>query len=218
MKKKNKIILSSLAVLAPAAAGLVLWDRLPEVMTTHWGLSGEPNGFMSKPAVVFGLPALMLALHWICVFAASRDRNQKNLSEKMQALLLWIIPAVSMLTSAVTYASALGRKWNVGVLVMFPLGLMFAGIGNYLPKCGQNHTVGLRLKWTLADSENWNSTHRFAGKLMTAGGILISVTSPFALISPLAVFLLDMAVIFCMTIIPCVYSWRYFKTHGEGKQ
>ena len=32
---------------------------------------------------------------------------------------------------------------------------MFLVVGNYLPKCKQTYTVGIRLPWTLADEDNW---------------------------------------------------------------
>ena len=43
-KNKGKLILSSLVVLLPMVMGLLLWDRLPEQIATHWGVSGQPDG------------------------------------------------------------------------------------------------------------------------------------------------------------------------------
>ena len=39
-----------------------------------------------------------------------------------------------------------------------------------MPKFRQNGVIGIRVKWTLENEENWAMTHRFAGKcLMIAG-------------------------------------------------
>ena len=37
---KGKLILSSLLVLLPLAAGLLLWNRLPEQLPMHWNAAG----------------------------------------------------------------------------------------------------------------------------------------------------------------------------------
>ena len=39
-EKKRTLILSSLLTLTPILIGLLLWDKLPEQMTTHWGADG----------------------------------------------------------------------------------------------------------------------------------------------------------------------------------
>ena len=85
---------------------------------------------------------------------------------------------------------------------------MFVIIGNYLPKCKQNYTIGIRIKWTLENEENWNATHRIVGKLWVIGGILliISVFLPDFMI----LWVMVMAII-VLVIIPVLYSYMYYK-------
>ena len=47
MLKRNKwkIILSSLVVLLPILYGVIMWNQLPDVLTTHWGGDGVADGF-----------------------------------------------------------------------------------------------------------------------------------------------------------------------------
>ncbi|HJJ87737.1 MAG TPA: DUF1648 domain-containing protein, partial [Methanocorpusculum sp.] len=68
---KGTLIITSVLTLLPLFAGLLLWNVLPDVLVTHWGIDNQPNGYMSKAAVVFGLPFFMLALQWLCMFATS---------------------------------------------------------------------------------------------------------------------------------------------------
>ena len=78
-----------------------------------------------------------------------------------------------------------------------------------MPKFRQNGVIGIRVKWTLENEENWTMTHRFAGKcLMIAGCCCIL----FAFL-PLGMAgdLLCMAAILIAVLIPCIYSWRYYK-------
>ena len=61
MFKKNLkiIIITSVVTILPIIAGLVLWNKLPETLPTHWGFSGEVDGWSSKPFAVFFIPAFI---------------------------------------------------------------------------------------------------------------------------------------------------------------
>ena len=52
-KHKKKLILSSLVTLLPIVIGLLLWNKLPDVMATHWGVNNQADGFSSKTFAVF---------------------------------------------------------------------------------------------------------------------------------------------------------------------
>lgn len=209
MIKQNKklIIITSLITLLPLLIGITLWNRLPETMVTHWNMNNEPDGFMSKGAVVFGMPFMMVALHLVCIFATLADPKHKNISNKIFTLVLWIIPVLSLLLSAMTYGQAFFEEINVGFIVIFALGAMFTVIGNYLPKCKQSYTVGIKLPWTLSDSENWNKTHRLAGAVWVTGGVLIMLTSFLA--KPAVTF----GILLAMVLVPTVYSYIYYVKH-----
>ena len=94
MMKKNKtqIIVSSIVTILPMVAGLFMWNILPDRMTTHWGMSGEADGFSSKAFAVFVLPLILLATHWLCIFFTLRDPKNKEQSSKVFAMIMWIIP------------------------------------------------------------------------------------------------------------------------------
>ena len=166
---KKELIVSTLLALLPIAAGLLLWNRLPGQLATHWGMHGADR-WSGKAAAVFLQPLLLLAAHYLVLFFVFRDAKNRNQSKKVVGLLFWMIPAVSILVSGITYAVALGWKFRLASLLYVGLGLMFAAIGNYFPKCRPNRTVGIRISWTLGSEENWNATHRFAGKVWVIGG------------------------------------------------
>ena len=58
MIKRNliKAIISSVIILLPIVFGIIVWDSLPEVMTTHFGSDGIPDGTSGKGFAVFGIP------------------------------------------------------------------------------------------------------------------------------------------------------------------
>ena len=207
MIKRNLkvLIISSIVTLLPIAAGLILWNQLPEQMPTHWNAAGEIDGWSSKAFAVFGLPLIILAAQWLCVVSTSADPKKQNHSGKVLHLVFWIIPIISVVMGAVTYAAALGVGIRVEVVMPILVGLVLTIIGNYLPKCKQNYTVGIKIPWTLNSEENWNRTHRFAGWLWTFCGIAIILTGF------LGGFWILMIIMLLMVFAPIFYSFLLYR-------
>ena len=213
MLKKNKglMILTSVLILLPIAAGVVLWEQLPEVMPIHWGANGEADGWSSRPVAVFGMPLLLLAVHWIGMWVTDLDSRNKTQNPKVRNLMMWLLPAVSLLGNGSTYAAALGQEMDILRYVYLLLGLLFIIIGNYLPKCKQSYTMGIKLPWTLSSEENWNKTHRLAGKLWVGAGAIMMLTAFFE-----NVFIM-LSIVFIAVIIPTVYSYTLFAKENKNK-
>lgn len=216
MIKKNKriLIITSIVILLPAVLGLLLWNMLPQRMATHWGLSGAVDGWSGKLFSVVAMPLFMLAMHWFCIAVTAADPKNKNQTKKAIRLIFWICPVISLYSSGMIYAAALGLEFDISTLVLAASGLTFILFGNYLPKCRQNHTLGIRIKWTLENEENWNATHRFCGKLWMAGGILIMAGC--LLPSRTTAWIVMGILIPAMVVIPFVYSWLYHRKQKEN--
>ena len=212
MIKNNKgtLALGSIVTLIPILIGLLLWDKLPDPMPSHWNIQGEVDGWSSKAFSVFGFPAMLLALHWVCVFASSADPKHKNYSPKMFLVVLWICPVLSLLICSMIYGTALGYGLKVEMIMPLLSGLLFIIIGNLLPKCRQTYTMGIKLPWTLNNEENWNKTHRFGGKVWVIGGILIMATAV------LGSFWIMMTVTVAMAILPTLYSYCLYRKQSKN--
>lgn len=211
MIKRNKstLILTTIILLLPMVIGLVMWNKLPEQVPMHWNAAGQVDGWGSKAMLVFVLPLFTVVLQWGCVIATSFDKNSKGINGKIEQLVLWICPCISLLVHALVYTKILGYDLAVEVLMPLILGLMFLVIGNLLPKCKRNYTIGIKVPWALRDEENWNKTHRFAGKLWVIGGAVIMATSVFGN------FIVFFAITLTMCIVPTVYSYLYYRSHRE---
>lgn len=199
---KRNLLLTSACILLPVCAGVVLWGRLPERVPTHFNFYGVPDGWSSKAFAVFGLPLFLLGVQLLCAFAVSHDPKAGNVGGKIRALVLWICPAVSLFTAAMIYPNALGYSMNMTMFAMLLTGTLFVVVGNYLPKCRQNYTVGIKLPWTLADEDNWNRTHRMAGPLWVAGGFLVILSALLQFAEPY----LFVGVLTLIAVAPVVYS------------
>ena len=210
MMKANKktLIITSIVTILPVLIGIICWNRLPDVMATHFGFNNEANGFSSKAFAVFGLPLILLAVLWVGAFVTAHDPKRQNISPKMFSLMLWIAPVISLVAAATIYPVNLGYELDIAFFSELLLGLMFIIIGNYLPKARQNYTIGIKIPWTLANEENWNRTHRLAGYHWMICGILMILISLTRFVP--AEWLIGIFLI--MVLVPCIYS---FWLHAE---
>ena len=215
-KYKKTLIFTSVLTLFPALMGLILRDRLPEVMTTHWGFDGQADGWSSTATAIFVMPLVMLAVHWLCIWAtAVLDKSNRDKNEKIQRLVLWIIPVLSNYIFGMMYAVALGRDFAPMAPVSL-MGILFVILGNYMPKTRMNSTIGIKIPWAYTSEDNWNATHRFAGKVWVIGGIALLFSMLLPTVWAVTVMLLSIAV---LVILPMVYSIRYYriqKTRGDA--
>lgn len=207
MIKKNLkvLIITSIVILLPILAGLILWNQLPEQIPSHWNAAGEIDGWSSKAFSVFGIPLILLAAQWLCVLGSAADPKKENHPQKVLHLVLWIIPVLSVLLHVITYSVALGKEVRVEVVLPVFIGIIFAIIGNYMPKCKQNYTIGIKIPWTLNSEENWNRTHRFAGRLWMVCGLMIILTGFFG------GFWVFLPIVLLMVIAPFVYSYVLYR-------
>lgn len=201
-ENKMLLVLTSVIILLQTVTGVLLWDRLPDPMATHFNFHNEPDGWSSRAFTVFGMPLLLLALHWVCLVACCAPSHQmKNYNSKIKYLLMFIIPAASLLVMVSCYGYALNAQFNISRVVLVFVGVVFAVTGNYLPKVRRNYTVGIKLPWTIADDENWNRTHRMAAPLWVICGVLLIV---FGLIGYMGWATIAMIVL--LVLLPTVYS------------
>lgn len=210
MKSKTIIFTTSLVILIPVFVGLILWNSLPEKIAIHFDVNGNADDWCHKGWAIFGIPLFILVAHFFCLFMTAHDPRKKNISEKIYNVVVWICPVCSVIGGLIIYTNALDISFTVFPIIQGVLGIGITIVGNFLPKSKQNYTVGIRLPWTLSDNENWNSTHRFAGKVWIIGGLVLIAN---ALINN---WIISLAVILLIAVIPLVYSWVYHIRHTNA--
>ncbi len=211
--RNNRLLLliTSLIILAPMAFGLAQWNRLPDSIATSFDFSGAPNDWSGKPFAVVGLPTLLLSAHLICALIVRADPKRGNIGNRIFRLILLICPAVSIFCGVLIYGNALSLDVDATLLGHLFLAALLLTVGNYLPKCRQNYTVGIELPWTLDDPENWNRTHRMAGWLWMAAGLIALANAFLRLLN--GPFLFGMIGLAALT--PAIYSYALYRRHGD---
>ncbi len=206
---KKEMIFSVLLCLLPILLGLYLWNDLPAKVPTHFDINNNPNGYSSKAFAVFALPCIMAGLDALCLFGLKSDPKAKMQSKVLSHIMLWFIPALSCVLMPLCLFAALGKKIDIALFCQIMIGVLFIVVGNYLPKCRLNYTMGIKLPWTLHDENNWNYTHRLGGFIWVIGGI--AILGNIFLGSAWIFFV----IVFIMIIVPTVASYLYYRKHKK---
>ena len=214
-ENKGKLIMTSVVILLPVLVGLILWNALPDKVPTHWNAKNVIDGWSSKSFAVFAIPGFLLACHWLCILASATDPKKRNHSGKILGLVFWTCPVIAILMMVLVYGTAFGMKFELDRIMPVFMGFMFVVIGNYLPKCKQNYTIGIKIPWTLNDEENWNYTHRLGGRCWVTGGLAVMLGS---LLPTGFGFALIIIVMVLLVIIPMLGSYMFYrKKTGSGE-
>lgn len=185
---KWKCIFSSIVILLPMLIGLFAKDLLPEEVVLHWGLDGMPDGWGNPLVFFLAVPPIMLAAHWLCLLVDTYFSRNQNQNKKLQNLMFWMMPVISLFVTATMVFAMSGEMPHVSALVCGLMGVLFLVIGNYLPKTTRNLTMGIKIKWAQSSDENWNATHRFGGKVFVTMGLLSFALMPLKAVIALPMF------------------------------
>lgn len=203
-ENKSKVIITSIVTVFPMFIGFLLWNRLPEKVATHFS-GGVADGWSTKLSAVVFLPVVLLVIHLFCLGVTLNDPKKRNIGNMMMSVIFWIVPVLSLVSNLSIYGYALGMDLNIDMIVGILVGAMFLLLGNYMSKSHQNYTVGIKLPWTLNSEENWNRTHRLAGKLWIFAGILFIGNIFFQN------WQIPFVVTIAVVIIPMIYSFLLYK-------
>ena len=212
-KTTNKVIGGILLV--SLAVTLFYYPRVPDIIPTHWGISGRIDATGPK-YMLFVFWGLALFVNVIMLFAEKIEPKKGSYAKfpKVFNILRVFITALLCGLELLTIAFAFNPDFaDMNSIMYITMGFMFVLLGNYMPKVKHNYTFGIKVPWTLASENVWNKTHRMAGPLWIAGGIVMmgGVFMP-----PEAAFVIMFAVILLLVIAPMVYSYIEFrKEKGE---
>ena len=212
MLKQNKktMIWSTALLFLPMLAGLCLWSVLPARLPIHWNFEGIADSYSSKAFAVFGLNSILLICHLIIVLLTAADPKKQNIQGKMLTFTYWLMPVFGILQSSALYAVALGVQLNMTEFIMAAVGVLFVFLGNWMPKMQPNYTMGFKLPWTLDNEENWRKTHRMAGPVWIAGGVL-TIIAPF--LGKFG-FVFYLTILVFMVLIPVIYSFSLYRKNN----
>jgi uncharacterized membrane protein len=200
-----------LLIIAAVAASIFYYPQLPERMATHWGVSGEANGFSDRLWGAWMVP-LIMALVWVILRAIPhidpRKANYEKFSGMYDALVILIL-AFMLLMHLVVLMGATGTEIRMERILMPGVGVFIAIMGLLIPKVHPNWFVGIRTPWTLTSDLSWERTHKIGGTLFVILGLLM-IASTF--IAPEVSIWILVAAALGITIFLFAYSYQVWKT------
>jgi uncharacterized membrane protein len=171
-----------LTIVASLGLAWYFYPLLPDRVPTHFGLDGTADAYSSRESFILLELGGVLFLYLLLTFIPRIDPFWKKIQNRYNVLLLFrdITMVFMLFLLVVTFLSARTGQLNMNLFGM-GLGLLFAVLGNYMPRLPRNFFFGVRTPWTLASDVVWKKTHIVAGWLFVAGGLLVALLSLFGL-------------------------------------
>jgi uncharacterized membrane protein len=195
------------------AFGLAVRHRLPERVPTHWGADGQVNGWGSPWEAVLLPPAIAAGAYLILLFAPLIDPRRASYSffgetlRFIRGALVVFVLGIHVLT----LLGPLGVPISMDRVARLGVPLLFVALGNIWGRVRPNWFFGIRVPWTLDSEEVWTRTHRMAGKLWVAGGLLLL---PAAFLPAGAGSVVLSSVLGALVVAPIVYSYVIYRRLG----
>ena len=168
--------MSVVLVAAMLAATAWAWTLIPDsaAIAIHWNASGVPNGFAHKPMALLVMPALGAATTAFFAIAPSFTRRRANLEKSSKAYVVGWLGALLVVAVGHLLIIMHARGYDVDVAgsITLIVALFFMAFGNLLGKTYPNPYIGARTPWTRKSDYSWEMTHRAAGKMFVALGLV----------------------------------------------
>ena len=228
---KTKVV-NMVIILIILASTLIAIAFLPDIVPVHFDAYGNPDREGSKYELLI-LPA-SLFLVWILGDKSVKfftkntkadDEKQENdakINEKAIDTTLTITCAImAVINLGVIYAtfshleSYSLPELDIIKIVTILLGLMFIGVGNFMPRTRTNSLIGFRCKWTMYNENTWRKSNLFAGIVMMVLGILIAVEN--LVFDDLTAAIIMIALLIVSIVTMSVYAYVvYQKEKNNG--
>ena len=211
MSTRSTTIIVLIMIAAATLAGLLLWNRLPDQMASHWNINDQVDGYIPKFWGVFLLPLITLGMFVLFLVVPSIDPMKANVAQFRDAFNLFIVLIVGFMI----YLYSLTLAWSLGYNnfrmsgTMLPaIGLLFIFIGFMMRQARRNFFIGIRTPWTLSSDTVWNETHQVGAVLFMISGALAFLGGLFG---GTTAFWMMFAPIIGSTIFLLIYSYVLYQ-------
>jgi uncharacterized membrane protein len=177
---RRQLLISAVAVgFMLALAFWALSRTSASEFAVHWNAAGEVSGLADRRVALLILPATALLVSALLAalpgLMPARSRLERS---RLAYTATWtVVLMILSVLQVVLVAVNLGAEVDVVRVSALSVALVLLVIGNFMGKIRYNFVIGLRTPWTLADERVWDKSHRFTGRLMVLGALILAVTS-----------------------------------------
>lgn len=192
---------------------------LPDTVPIHWGINGEANGYGARWVGTFLFPLMSIGIYGLVrllVAAGPHLGGRENSAANLQLvrIILTGITLFMLIIQLSALAQTLGVGFDMTLVVMLALSVLFIFLGNYMGKMRRNFWMGIRTPWSLANAVVWERTHRLGGWLFVAVGL---IGIPLSFVPALRLWGIIVPII-AVSIVLYIYSYvcyRQQEQHGD---
>ncbi len=218
MQKMSKTQLAAwvFSVLPVILVG-IFYTRLPEQVPMHWGFDGEVS--CEAKWQLFIVALLSPVMQAMFVFLPKIDPRGKNYDKFRGGYNLFqlsMVLLIFMLVCVIIVEALRPGTVNVPMIVCVFCSVLFILLGNMMPKFRQNFFCGIKNPWTLSSEKVWTRTHRFAGRMMFAAG-LIGLCGAF-IPNDIVKFVTLFVPIMVACIVPTIFSYVWFRREESEQE
>jgi uncharacterized membrane protein len=203
-------------ILLAFAVGIYFYPTLPAIMASHWNISGEVNGSMTKFWGTFSLPTLSLALFLVFLLIPKIDplkENYEKFGRYFDGFIL-VLELFLFYLYILTIVWNLGYRFDMTGTLTPALGILFYYIGILLEQAKPNWFIGIRNPWTLSSEEVWNKTNKLGGGLYKAAGVIAILG---ILAGGFSIFFVLIPIV-AVSIYLTIYSYLEFNKQSSRKK
>ncbi len=180
-------IIAAVSLVAAAAA----MNFLPDEVPINYNFVGEVGNRGSKYWLfLFPLIAVIATIVWK-IYTIARGKNLGTADDKTAAhmknngrvlfvillayeafvLLGQAVMTVHLISMGEENGGAMPAELSSAICVM--LGILYAVIGNIIPKARLGTVLGVRTRWSIKNEQAWQNSNRFGGAVLFAAGVMI---------------------------------------------
>lgn len=214
MKNRAMIIPAAVSLVIAAAALQILPDNIP----SHFGINGDVDRVGSKYEVFLFAGTVILTTVIGILIRRKFEKEQAAASDekasahsagnaKICGIVCTAMNAVMIgfecVFIAVGYSGLQQISGTEGELycsvMAILMGIMFAVLGNVMPKMKMNGLMGLRTSWSMKNDTVWERSQRMGGTVTFFGGVAIILAGIIlrgypALVAMMIIFLVIFAI------------------------
>ena len=214
----KKGFLAVVFTLLPFGYAIYLYPSLGNQIPIHFNIEGKADGWASRNSifimpVIMGFVSIFTFLLLTNIEKFDPKASAANIKDTLSPVAIFISGILCALTLVVLYGIS-HENTPIDQLLFGVLGLLFIGMGYYMPAMKQNYFAGYKLPWTLENEENWKKTHGLAGKFWLVGGSIQVLAA--ILLSGEILFYIFMLITILVSLSPILYSYSIFKKNKQG--
>jgi uncharacterized membrane protein len=211
MNKYQKELVLWAFIVLPYVYIATIWNKLPELVPTHFNIEGVANDWSSKTSLLFVPCALGIGIYFLMLIIPKIDPKKKiqEMGDKYYSLRFILTVFISLLATYLLYLSNTGSLKKPNFLFAL-IGMLLAILGNYFQTLRPNYFIGIRTPWTLKNEQVWKNTHRLGGWLWIGGGILMAILA-FLISNNYLNSMMFGVIILIIVIVPILFSYTEYR-------